>query len=68
MRFICLALFVLLCGTANAQLLFKNVSVVDVEKKEINRGLYVLVVDGRIKLVSHELNTDIPPGTTSINS
>ena len=67
MRFICLALFVLLCGTANAQLLFKNVSVVDVEKKEINRGLYVLVIDGRIKLVSHELNTDIPPGTTSID-
>ncbi len=67
MRFICLALFVLLCGTANAQLLFKNVSVVDVEKKEINRGMYVLVVDGRIKLVSHELNSDIPPGTTSID-
>lgn len=67
MRFICLSILVMASIASNAQLLFKNVSVVDVEKREINRGLYVLVTDGRIKAVSNEFKEDLPPGTTSID-
>ena len=67
MRFICLTLLLFLSAFSKAQLLFKNVSVVDVEKREINRGLYVLVTDGRIKTVSNEFKEDLPPGTTSID-
>jgi imidazolonepropionase-like amidohydrolase len=52
---------------AQAQLLVKNVTVVDTEKKQLLRNQSVVVVDGRIVAVDKNVKYKLPAGTTVID-
>ena len=49
-----------------AQVLIKNVNVVDVEKKSILKGYDVAVIDGKIISVAKGIKLKMPPGTVVV--
>ncbi len=61
-----LAIF-LLSGSLAAQVLIKNVNVLDVEKKKILQGYNVVALDGKIIAVDKGKQYKLPEGTTVID-
>jgi imidazolonepropionase-like amidohydrolase len=52
---------------AQAQLLVKNVTVVDTEKRQLLRNQSVVVMDGRIVAVAKDVKYKLPAGTTVVD-
>lgn len=52
---------------AGAQLLIRNVTVVDTENKKLLRAQNVVVVDGRIAAIGNNVRYKLPPGTPVID-
>lgn len=66
-RLLLLALFSLCLQLAGAQLLIRNVTVVDTENKKLLRAQHVVVTDGRIAAVGTKVSYKLPPGTPVID-
>jgi|SRR5687768_5267145 len=68
MKFFCLCFSILIHITVTAQLLIKNVNVLDVENKKVLQGYDVLVMDGRISSIHNDKMYKLPPGTLVIDA
>ena len=66
-RLLTLTLSLLAGPTLFAQVLIKNVTVVDTEKKALLRNQSVVVTDGRIAAVAKDVKYKLPEGTTVID-
>jgi imidazolonepropionase-like amidohydrolase len=66
MKYTFLFLLLLIQVTVSAQLLIKNVNVLDVENKKILNGYDVLVMDGRISSIHKDKMYKLPAGTEVI--
>lgn len=61
-------LFMLACtNSAKAQVLIKNINVIDVENKKILAGYNVVALDGKIVSVDKDRTYKLPPGTEVID-
>ena len=66
-RLALLALLSLFVQTAYAQLLIRNVTVVDTETQKLLRNQNVVVTDGRIAAMGSNVRYKLPPGTPVID-
>ncbi len=67
MRFLFLTLSILLVQPLIAQVLVKNINVIDIEKKKILNGYNVVALDGKIIAVDKNKQYKLPPGTEVID-
>lgn len=67
MRYYYTLALLLLLHTSFAQVLIKNINVIDVEKKKILPGYSVLVMDGKISSVDKDKMYKLPGSTTVID-
>ncbi|MFN8288703.1 MAG: amidohydrolase family protein [Chitinophagaceae bacterium] len=67
MRSALLPLLLFIAQAAGAQLLIRNINVVDVEKRKILPGYSVLVMDGKISSVDKDRMYKLPGSTTVID-
>ena len=66
-RLLILTLFCLFVQYSDAQLLIKNVTVLDTENKKLLRNQSVVVTDGRIAAMDKDVKYKLPAGTTVID-
>ncbi|HEY1115658.1 MAG TPA: amidohydrolase family protein [Chitinophagaceae bacterium] len=66
-RLLFLFLLFITAQTTGAQLLIRNVTVVDTENKKLLRAQNVVVVDGRIAALGNQVRYKLPPGTPVID-
>ncbi|MGB4843250.1 MAG: amidohydrolase family protein [Ferruginibacter sp.] len=67
MRFLSTLILLALFQTVNAQVLIKNINVIDVEKKKVLAGYTVLALDGKIISVDKDRTYKLPDGTQVID-
>ncbi|MEO6720335.1 MAG: amidohydrolase family protein [Ferruginibacter sp.] len=67
MRLFSLLIILAIIHTANAQVLIKNINVIDVEKKKILLGYNVVALDGKIVSIDKGKTYKLPDGTIVID-
>lgn len=67
MRLFSILILLAFVQTANAQVLIKNINVIDVEKKKVLSGYTVLAQDGKIVSVDKDRTYKLPGGTLVID-
>ena len=67
MRLLSILILLAFIQTVNAQVLIKNINVIDVEKKKVLAGYTVLALDGKIISVDKDRTYKLPDGTQVID-